>query len=258
MAKLKEPEAVELYRKHRPTKFSEMVGVSDQVAKLKAMAEGGNIPHVLLLTGPSGTGKTTMARIVASKLGCNLDIDFQEINASRARGIDDVRAIIDESYMKPLGGDARVLLIDECFPAGTLVNTPQGSIPIESVRVGTVVDTITGPSKVLRTFTNRVSTDHVIKLHLSDGTSVVTTESHRFLTISGWVEAQHLQGHCIYGIFCYPMSKSSHRSNHDLQLRMVSQGLHTVSREQAEGSGACLLPFMCQPHQRAEEGQRKN
>ena len=58
----------DLYQKHRPTKWNEMVGQADAVAKLRGM--GDSPPHAMMFVGHSGCGKTTAARIRKAKLGC--------------------------------------------------------------------------------------------------------------------------------------------------------------------------------------------
>lgn len=70
------------------------------------------IPKSILFAGPYGVGKTTIARILANKLVGNR-IDLKEINASEARGIDDVRGWVENSKFSPLCGGARVFILDE-------------------------------------------------------------------------------------------------------------------------------------------------
>lgn len=104
--------AVELYRRYRPSSFKELYGQKEAIAKLNDMGRRGEIPHVLLLSGPSGVGKTTAARILKTKLKC-ADIDFTEINAASSRGIDMVRDIERMMGSAPISGACRVWLIDE-------------------------------------------------------------------------------------------------------------------------------------------------
>lgn len=103
----------ELYKKHRPARFKDVIGQPEAVGVLsKAFANGG-CPHTLLFTGPSGCGKTTLARIVKDKLACG-DYDFCELNAASSRGIDTVRDIENAVRLRPLSGPVRVWIIDEC------------------------------------------------------------------------------------------------------------------------------------------------
>lgn len=109
----------ELYKKHRPTDFDEMVGQEDAIKSLIAMKKSGDIPHALLLTGETGTGKTSLARILRKKLKCS-DIDFKEVNSAEFRGIDLIREIQSRKGMAPLkSGGNRVILIDEAHQLTT-------------------------------------------------------------------------------------------------------------------------------------------
>jgi len=102
----------EWYRKHRPRLFKHVVGQGEAAASLQKMLKEG-VPHALLLAGPSGTGKTTLARIMKAKMGCD-DADFADLNAASARGIDTVREIEACCRMRPMAGACRIWLIDEC------------------------------------------------------------------------------------------------------------------------------------------------
>jgi len=108
-----ESEAVELYRVHRPASFDELVGQDDVVDVLDSMIENNRVPRCILASGPSGTGKTTVFRILKSTLKC-ADLDFHEINAASQRGIEMVRDIQSHVGMSPskLGG-SRIWMIDE-------------------------------------------------------------------------------------------------------------------------------------------------
>ena len=103
---------MELYKKHRPYKLDEVVGQSVTVQALSAAVKEGNLPHAMLFSGPSGVGKTTLARILSS----DLDIpsrNVEEYNSSSDRGIDAIRNIIDKISLPPLGSGRRFVIIDE-------------------------------------------------------------------------------------------------------------------------------------------------
>lgn len=106
-------DGLELYKKYRPGVLSGLIGQDEAVATLKDLGRRGAIPHCLLMTGPSGTGKTTAALILRRKLKCS-DHDFAEINAAKERGIEMVRSISQRMGLAPMGGPCRVWLIDEC------------------------------------------------------------------------------------------------------------------------------------------------
>jgi len=103
----------ELYRKHRPTKFSEVVGQNGSVKVLQTKLKSKTLPHALLFTGPSGCGKTTFARILRKELSCGKH-DFTELDCADFRGIEMVRNIRSHLYQAPISGKCRIWLIDEC------------------------------------------------------------------------------------------------------------------------------------------------
>lgn len=103
---------VELYRKFRPRRFRDVVGQKEAVASLLAMLKEDRLPHCLLLSGPSGTGKTTIARILQNKLGCGRE-DFFEINAADSRGIDTVREVHQHMSLASWNGGCRIWYFDE-------------------------------------------------------------------------------------------------------------------------------------------------
>lgn len=70
------------------------------------------IPHSILFAGPYGTGKTTIARILANNI-VKIKKDLKEINAADNRGIDDVRAWVESTRFSPLGSGGKVYIIDE-------------------------------------------------------------------------------------------------------------------------------------------------
>lgn len=103
---------MELFSKVRPREFEQLVGQAAAVKALCKMAGDNAVPHAIMFSGPSGTGKTTAARILRQKLNCG-DGDFIEIDAATNRGIDDIRAIRERASLSAMFGDSRVWLIDE-------------------------------------------------------------------------------------------------------------------------------------------------
>lgn len=76
-----------------------------------------------------------------------------------------------------------------CFIAGTLIQTPKGEVPIESLEVGDLVETRYGPRKVKNTIARKTS---VITLKMSDRSSITCTPDHPFWSVNRWIKAQDL------------------------------------------------------------------
>lgn len=100
------------YRKYRPKKFEEVTGQSHVLKILKNAVENNNVAHAYLFSGPRGTGKTTLARILANSIGCNLE-DIIEIDAASQRGIDDARALREGIRVLPFNSPKKTYIIDE-------------------------------------------------------------------------------------------------------------------------------------------------
>lgn len=103
----------ELYRKYRPKRFEDVVGQDEAVSVLTEKLAQKKVPHVILFTGSSGAGKTTLARILARKLGC-AKMDFEEINCAVVEEpLKTVRGVQQRVGLAPVAGPCRVWLWDE-------------------------------------------------------------------------------------------------------------------------------------------------
>ncbi|HVV39291.1 MAG TPA: DNA polymerase III subunit gamma/tau [Candidatus Paceibacterota bacterium] len=101
-----------LYRKYRPSKFSEVRGQEEVVSVLEAAIKKGEIAHAYLFSGGRGTGKTSMARILAHALETS-DQDIYEMDAASNRGIDEVRALREGVSTLPFDSKYKFYIIDE-------------------------------------------------------------------------------------------------------------------------------------------------
>ncbi|MEK7069501.1 MAG: DNA polymerase III subunit gamma/tau [Patescibacteria group bacterium] len=101
-----------LYRKYRPQSFDEVLGQDHIVSVLKNAVKTGRISHAYLFSGSRGTGKTSLARILAKEAGCS-DVDLIEIDAASSRGIDEIRALREAVRFSPMQGKVKVYIIDE-------------------------------------------------------------------------------------------------------------------------------------------------
>ncbi len=122
-----------LYRKYRPQTFAEVVGQEPVVRTLTNAIEQGKIRQAYLFAGPRGTGKTSLARILAKAVNCEhgptatpdntchacvsitngTSLDVIEMDAASQRGIDDIRDIRDRVVLQPVEGTYKVYILDE-------------------------------------------------------------------------------------------------------------------------------------------------
>ncbi|MFZ0342489.1 MAG: DNA polymerase III subunit gamma/tau, partial [Gaiellaceae bacterium] len=122
-----------LYRKYRPQSFAEVVGQEAVVRTLSNAIGSDSVRQAYLFAGPRGTGKTSMARILAKCLNCaqgptttpdgtchacraiaaGTSLDVVEMDAASQRGIDDIREIRDRVVLQPVEGGYKVYILDE-------------------------------------------------------------------------------------------------------------------------------------------------
>jgi DNA polymerase III subunit gamma/tau len=104
---------MELYKKYRPITLDEVWGQTNAVEALAEFIKTKDIPQVLLFTGPTGCGKTTLARILARAVKCEPP-NLTETNcASLGSAMDSIRTIQAQSTAKAFGGGYRMWILDE-------------------------------------------------------------------------------------------------------------------------------------------------
>lgn len=103
---------MEIYKKHRPGSFKDVIGQNNVVKILETKIKKNKLPHSILLIGDSGCGKTTLGRIIRKELGCKKS-GFREINGADQGGVDDMRRIRSNMSKAPMKGKCKVWLIDE-------------------------------------------------------------------------------------------------------------------------------------------------
>jgi DNA polymerase III subunit gamma/tau len=127
-------ESTSLYRRHRPGSFEEVVGQQHVVRTLRNAVEQDKVHHAYLFVGSRGTGKTSMAKILARSLNCErggptvtpcgecescvtiaagTSVDVIEMDAASNRSVDDVRDLRERVAYAPAGGHWKVYILDE-------------------------------------------------------------------------------------------------------------------------------------------------
>ena len=101
-----------LYRKYRPKNFQEVLGQDHIVKVLESSVETNKVSHSYLFVGTRGTGKTSVARIFALKIGVSAN-DLYEIDAASNRGIEDIKELRDGARVLPFDSKYKVYIIDE-------------------------------------------------------------------------------------------------------------------------------------------------
>jgi DNA polymerase-3 subunit gamma/tau len=144
----------ELIKTHRPKRFTDVIGQTEAVSILTKLVSKNKVPNCILFTGPSGTGKTTLARILAKKLGCGIH-DLTEINCADFRGIDTVREIRSHVSLMPISGRCRVWILDEVGTLNKLTQNAFLKLLEEPPERAYFMLATTEPAKLLRTIKTR-------------------------------------------------------------------------------------------------------
>lgn len=165
-----------LYRSYRPQNFEELAGQQHIVKTLKNAVRQNKIAHAYLFCGPRGTGKTTVAKILAKAINCTCENkenipcdecencisimngthpDIVEIDAASNNGVDEVRDLIEKVKYAPIEGRFKVYIIDEVHMMSTgAFNALLKTLEEPPAHVVFVLAT-TEPHKILPTIISR-------------------------------------------------------------------------------------------------------
>ena len=103
---------MQLYERYRPTSLNDVIGQDKAVKRISLMRDrGGLAGRAYLLSGASGTGKTTIARLIAAEVADDFsteEVDATDLSASR------IRELARQSQTKGLDGRGRVYIVNEC------------------------------------------------------------------------------------------------------------------------------------------------
>ena len=164
-----------LYRAYRPQNFDELAGQGHIVKTLKNAIKQNKIAHAYLFCGPRGTGKTTIAKILAKAINCtsqgeNIPCnecenckainegthqDIIEIDAASNNGVDEVRDLIEKVNIAPINGKYKVYIIDEVHMMSTgAFNALLKTLEEPPTHVVFILAT-TEPQKILPTIISR-------------------------------------------------------------------------------------------------------
>jgi DNA polymerase-3 subunit gamma/tau len=134
-----EPAQRSLYRRHRPRTFGDLVGQDSVVRTLRNAVEQGKVHHAYLFVGSRGTGKTSMAKILAACLDCEhgpttepcgicascraiaaaTSLDVIEMDAASNNSVEDIRELRERIAFAPVSGRHKVYILDEVHMLST-------------------------------------------------------------------------------------------------------------------------------------------
>lgn len=166
-----------LHIKYRPQNLDEIFGNEETIFALKTeLRKKKDKVHTFLLIGPRGCGKTTIARIIAKMLNCNMVTDFKEYNAANDRGIETAREISSQCSYAPMGeeSESTIYLLDEAHrltkgAAEALLKPIEDGAPPHAY----FIFSTTNPEKLIPTLVDRCTVYKLGKLQRQEMMSLL-------------------------------------------------------------------------------------
>lgn len=153
--KKSESKRVSLAVKYRPNRFEDLTEQTTIVDILTSQIKTNSVKNAYLFTGPSGTGKTTSARIFANMIN-NGKGNPIEVDAASNSGVDNIRRIIDDSKKKALDAEYKIFIIDECHSLSSGAWQAMLKLLEEPPKFSIFILCTTDPQKIPATILSRV------------------------------------------------------------------------------------------------------